>query len=52
MVDIADFFKKLLIDRKDPKKVKNEVIEFKKDFQEIKYCFQSQNKAYEYLKFY
>jgi len=52
MVDIAEFFKKLLIDKKDPKKIKNEVIEFRKDFQEIKYCFQSPNKAYEYLKFY
>jgi glycine hydroxymethyltransferase len=52
MVDIANFFKKLLIDKKDPKKVKDEVAEFRKDFQEIKYCFQAQNKAYEYLKFY
>ncbi|MFW9989727.1 MAG: serine hydroxymethyltransferase [Candidatus Odinarchaeota archaeon] len=52
MVDIAEFFKKLLIDRKNPKKIKNEVVDFRKDFQEIKYCFQSPNKAYEYLKFY
>ncbi|MBY9011317.1 MAG: serine hydroxymethyltransferase [Candidatus Lokiarchaeota archaeon] len=52
MVDIADFFKDLLIDKKDPKKIKNEVAEFKKGFQEIRYCFQSPNKAYEYMKFY
>ena len=52
MIDIADFFKDLLIDKKDPKKVKQEVAEFKKGFQEICYCFQSPNKAYEYLKFY
>ncbi len=52
MVDIADFFKDLLIDKKDPKKVKEEVAEFKKGFQEIHYCFQSPNKAYEYIKFY
>jgi glycine hydroxymethyltransferase len=52
MKDIAEFFKKLIIEKKDPKKVKNEVAEFRKDFQEIKYCFQPQNKAYEYLKFY
>ena len=37
---------------KNPKKVKNEVAEFRKEFQEIKYCFQTPNKAYEYLKFY
>ncbi|MFX1503236.1 MAG: serine hydroxymethyltransferase [Promethearchaeota archaeon] len=52
MIDISEFFKKLLVDRKNPKKIKNEVIEFRKDFQEIKYCFQSVNKAYEFLKFY
>ncbi|MHA2289356.1 MAG: serine hydroxymethyltransferase [Promethearchaeota archaeon] len=52
MVDIANFFKDLLIDKKDPKKVKKEVSEFKKGFQEIHYCFQSPNKAYEYMKFY
>lgn len=52
MVDIAEFFKDLLIDKKDPKKVKKEVSEFKKGFQEIHYCFQSPNKAYEYIKFY
>jgi len=52
MVDIALFFKKLLIDKKDPKKVKQEITEFKKEFQEIKYCFQTTNKAYEYFKLY
>ncbi|TFG21047.1 MAG: aminotransferase class I/II-fold pyridoxal phosphate-dependent enzyme [Promethearchaeota archaeon] len=52
MVDIAEFFKNLIIDKKDPKKIKNEVTEFRKEFQEVKYCFQSPNKAYEYLKFY
>jgi len=52
MVDIAEFFKKLIIDKENPKKIKEQVAEFKKDFQEIKYCFQADNKAYEYLKFY
>jgi glycine hydroxymethyltransferase len=52
MKDIAEFFNKLIIEEKDPKKVRNEVAEFRKDFQEVKYCFQPQNKAYEYLKFY
>ena len=52
MVDIADFFKKLIIDKQDPKKVKKEVAAFRKDYQECKYCFQSPNDAYEYRKFY
>jgi glycine hydroxymethyltransferase len=52
MVDIAEIIKKLLIDKKNPKTIKNEVAEFRKEFQEIKYCFQTPSKAYEYLKFY
>ncbi len=52
MIDIAEYFKKLIIDRQEPKKVKEEIAEFRKNFQEIKYCFQMPNKAYEYLKFY
>ncbi len=52
MEDIAEFIKKVLVEKKDPKKVKLEVAEFRKNFQEIKYCFQSVNKAYEYFEFY
>jgi len=52
MDEIAEFFKKLIVDQKEPAKIKEEIAEFKKNFQEIKYCFQSPNKAYEYLKFY
>ena len=52
MVDLADFFKKILIDKKNPEIVKKGVAEFRKDFQEIKYCFQSPNSAYEYFKLY
>jgi glycine hydroxymethyltransferase len=52
MIDIAEFFKKLLIDKKNPEDVKKEIVEFRKDFQEIKYCFQTPNSAYEYFKFY
>ncbi len=53
MEQIADFFKALIIDKKNPLEVKKEVAEFRKDFQSVKYCFQpSSGKAYEYLKFY
>ena len=52
MVDIADFFKKLIIDKQDPKKFKEEVAAFRKDYQECKYCFQSPNDAYVYRKFF
>jgi glycine hydroxymethyltransferase len=52
MEDIAEFIKNVLVDKKEPKKIKLEVAEFRKNFQEIKYCFQSANQAYEYFKFY
>ena len=52
MIDIAEFFKKLLVDKKDPKKIKNEIAEFRKDFQELKFCFQKSSNPYEYLKLY
>lgn len=52
MVDIAEFFKKLLILREDPRKVKQDIIDFRKEFKEIKYCFQTPNNAYEFIKFY
>ena len=52
MEEIAEFIKKIIIDKKGPKQVKQEVIEFRKEFQEIKYCFQKGNQAYEYFKLY
>jgi glycine hydroxymethyltransferase len=52
MIEIAEFFKKLLIDRANPKKIAKDIAEFRKEFQEVKYCFQSSNQAYDYLKFY
>jgi len=36
---IAEFFKKVLIDRKDPSQVRREVIEFRRNFLEIHYAF-------------
>jgi len=52
MDQIAEFIKQVLIDKKDPNKVKEEIKEFRRGFQEVKYCFQSPNEAYEYYKFY
>ncbi len=36
---IADFFKKILIDKKEPSEVRKEVMEFRKNFLEVKYTF-------------
>ena len=39
MEKIAEFFKRVLIDKEDAEKIKAEVIEFKKQFNEVHYCF-------------
>ena len=39
MKTIASFFKDALIDKKKPEKIKDEVVEFRKKFQKINYCF-------------
>lgn len=36
---IAGFFKKVIIDKKDPKKIAPEVAEFAQNFQTVKFCF-------------
>ncbi len=48
MVDVAEFFKRVLINKEDPKKVGVDVREFKKDFQDVHYCFKPGTKAYKF----
>jgi len=36
---IAELFKKVIIDKKDPEEVKKEVSEFREDYQEVHYGF-------------
>ncbi|MCK5346560.1 MAG: aminotransferase class I/II-fold pyridoxal phosphate-dependent enzyme, partial [Candidatus Heimdallarchaeota archaeon] len=50
MVTIADFFKAVLVDQKDPAIISEEVTEFRKDYQKIHYGFETSLKAYEYIK--
>ena len=50
MVEVAELIKRIVIDKQDPKKIKAEVIEFRKDFQNVHYCFESAKKAYEYIR--
>ncbi len=47
---IASFFEKVLIKKEDPLKVRKEVAEFRKNYQEIKYTFSPCKKAYEYIR--
>ena len=51
METIAEFMKEVTVDLKKPEVVKGEVSEFRKEFQEVKYCFPAKTKAYEYISF-
>ncbi len=48
MEEIADFFKRIIIDKKKSEKIKGEVIEFKCQFQKVHYCFTQEFGAYEF----
>ncbi|KAA0004079.1 MAG: serine hydroxymethyltransferase [Thermoplasmata archaeon] len=50
MEEIAKFFKRVLLDKEEPSKVKKDVIAFKKNYRSIHYCFYEGEDAYEYIK--
>jgi len=50
MKEIASFIKKIIIDKKDPKKMALKVKAFRKDYQKVRYCFDNKLGAYEYIK--
>jgi len=50
MVEVAEFMKRIVIDKEDVKKVKRDVAEFRKEFQKVRYCFEDKTEAYEYVK--
>ena len=50
MQDIAEFMKRVVIDKEDVGKVKADVVEFRKDCQKVHYCFENATEAYSYIK--
>jgi glycine hydroxymethyltransferase len=50
MQTVADYIKRVIVDKEDPKKINLEVAEFRKDFQKVHYCFESELEAYEYIE--
>lgn len=50
MKQIAEFIRRIIIDNEEPQKVASEVVEFRKEFQKVHYCFESATEAYEYIK--
>jgi glycine hydroxymethyltransferase len=49
MIEIANFIKRVVIDKVDINNVKKDVIEFKKQYQKLNYAFDGQLEAYKYI---
>ncbi len=49
MKEIADFIKRVVVEKKDPVQVGNDVSEFRKQYQKVQYAFDSAVGAYEYI---
>jgi len=45
---IAEFFEKILIKKESKSKIKKDIKHFRKEFQEIKYCFNEKFRGYDY----
>ena len=50
MNEIAEFVKRVIIDKDPLEKVRADVAEFRKDYQRVLYCFENSTEAYEYVK--
>ena len=50
MTEIAEFIKRVIIDKEPPEKVKEDVTEFRKDHQKVHYCFENATEAYKYVR--
>jgi len=50
MAEIAEFIKRVIIDKEDFHKVKSDVAEFRRDYEKVHYCFEDAAKAYKYVK--
>ena len=50
MTEIAEFIKRVILDKEPPEKVKADVAEFRKGYQKVHYCFENTTEAYKYIK--
>jgi len=50
MKEIAEFIKRVVIDKEDVAKVKMDVAEFRKGYQKVHYCFENATEAYSYVR--
>jgi len=47
---IAEFIKRVIRDKEPPEKVREDVTNFRKDFQKVQFCFEKLRDAYEYIE--
>ena len=50
MERIAEFFKRALLKKENPKNIKKDIKDFRKDFQKLYYCFKEGFRGYDYHK--
>jgi glycine hydroxymethyltransferase len=50
MTEIAEFIKRVIVDKEQMEKVREDVAAFRKDYQKVHYCFESATEAYKYTK--
>jgi glycine hydroxymethyltransferase len=50
MEAVAEFFARTIFKQENPKKIKSDVKEFRKDFQTLHYCFKEGFRGYDYRK--
>ncbi len=50
MVEISEFVKQVVVDRRSVEEVREKVVSFRKNFQKVDYAFSSAKAAYEYIK--
>lgn len=50
MIEIAEFISRVVADKEGVSKVKEDVAEFRKDFQRVHYCFEEAAEAYKYIR--
>ena len=50
MAEIAEFIKRVIINKESLQKVASDVGEFRKNYQKVHYCFENAREAYEYIR--
>ncbi len=50
MSDIAEFIRRVVIEKEDIKKIRRDVTEFRRSYSKIRYCFEEAADAYKYFK--